>query len=116
MMNEAIQNLLQAIKSDYVQWCTRCANARGEAEVSEYSAETIAEWDDKMEVRAGSKYIKILHDRSVWGFVVAVDTDKKFRKGDILKAAGYDAPARNAARGNILEGGYTVQWTGPLYL
>jgi hypothetical protein len=34
----------------------------------------------------------------------------------LLKAAGYNAPARNRARGNIVEGGYTVQWTGPLYL
>ena len=53
---------------------------------------------------------------SVWGFIVNTDNDKKFRKGDILKAAGYNAPARNAARGNILDGGYCIQWTGPLYL
>ena len=31
-------------------------------------------------------------------------------------AAGYNAPARNAARGNVLEGGYQIRWTGPLYL
>ena len=40
----------------------------------------------------------------------------KFKKGDILKAAGYRAPARNSARGNVLEGNYAIQWTGPLYL
>ena len=52
----------------------------------------------------------------VWGFVVAVDTDKKFKKGDLLKAAGFNAPARNAARGNVLEGGFRICWTGPEYL
>ena len=41
---------------------------------------------------------------------------EKFKKGDLLKAAGWAAPARNAARGNILKGGYVINWTGPLYL
>ena len=37
------------------------------------------------------------------------------KRGDILKAASWNAPATNKARGNIFEE-YTVQWTGPLYL
>ena len=74
-----------------------------------------------IEVSYGSKYIKIgtgKHggNRSVWGFIVNTDKDKKFKKGDLLKAAGWAAPARNAARGNILKGGYVINWTGPLYL
>tara|TARA_Y100000310_G_scaffold85628_1_gene82469 strand:- start:461 stop:832 length:372 start_codon:yes stop_codon:yes gene_type:complete len=74
-----------------------------------------------IEVLYGSKYIKIVTgkhggQRSVWGFIVNTDKDKKFKKGDLLKAAGWAAPARNAARGNILEGGYAINWTGPLYL
>jgi hypothetical protein len=62
----------------------------------------------------GKKYNKITKQNggSVWGFVVACDDDKKFAKGAILKAAGWQAPARNFSRGNILEGGYTVRWTG----
>ena len=63
----------------------------------------------------GKKYIKITEKGGgVKAFVVGVDNDKKFRKGDILKAAGYNAPARNAARGNIFDGGYPINWTGPL--
>ena len=76
-----------------------------------------AEYADNFTVTYGSKYIKISEARgSVLAFVVGVDTDKKFKKGDILKPAGYAAPARNAARGNILDGGYPINWTGPLYL
>ena len=41
--------------------------------------------------------------------------DAKFKKGDILKAASFNSPARNQARGNIFEK-YSVAWTGPHYL
>ena len=64
--------------------------------------------------KEGKKYIKIIRDRGVWGFVVKED-GPKFKKGDILKAAGYNAPATNAARGNIFEE-FSVAWTGPHYL
>ena len=67
-------------------------------------------------VKTGSKYARVFSNRSVSAFVVVVDNDKKFRLGDILKPAGYSAPARNAARGNVLDGGYNINWTGPLYL
>jgi hypothetical protein len=33
-----------------------------------------------------------------------------------LKAAGFNAPALNSPRGNVLTGNYPIQWTGPLYL
>jgi len=67
-------------------------------------------------VKKGKKYIKIMSSRSAWGFIVNTDDDKLFKKGDLLKCAGYAAPARNKARGNVLEGGFAIQWTGPAYL
>jgi hypothetical protein len=36
----------------------------------------------------------------------------KFKKGTILKAASWAAPAKNYGRGNILDGNYDVRWTG----
>ena len=75
------------------------------------------EYANNFTITYGKKYIKITEKGGgVKAFVVGVDNDKKYRKGDILKAAGYNAPARNAARGNILDGGYAINWTGPLYL
>ena len=76
-----------------------------------------AAYADNFDIRYGKKYIKIVENGGgVKAFVVGVDNDKKFKKGDILKAAGWNAPARNAARGNILDGGYAIDWTGACYL
>ena len=102
-----------------------------EAMIEDYNAFTANEqMQDKFangfDIRKGRKYIKVIHDHSVWAFIVKDDpfpmlVTKKddsgyFRCGDILKPAGWSAPARNKARGNVLDGGYRVQWTGPLYL
>ena len=75
------------------------------------------DYANNLTITYGKKYIKITEKGGgVKAFVVGVDNDKVFKKGDILKPAGYAAPARNAARGNILDGGYPINWTGPLYL
>jgi hypothetical protein len=111
-MNNAIETLIETIKNDYYQWTLACAKG----DLSEINKRMIEDFDDGLRFEEGRKYIKVLTGSSVWGFVVNVDNDKKFRKGDILKAAGYNAPARNAPRGNILDGGYSIRWTGPNYL
>ena len=111
MMYEALETLKNDIVADYEGW----QNVGGKPR-TEVQARMLDEFINGIRIDEGSKYIKIVTGSSVWGFIVKTDTDKKFRKGDILKAAGWAAPARNAARGNILDGGYTIRWTGPLYL
>ena len=76
----------------------------------------IERYEGGFEVKTGRKYIKVINEGAAWAFVVNTDDDKKFKKGDLLKCAGYSAPARNAARGNVLDGGFSINWTGPLYL
>ena len=113
MMNNEMTTLIENIKEDYLNWTTRCAGAKGLDALTEINERMIAEFNEGITYKAGSKYIKVIKERGgVWGFVVNTDNDKKFKKGDILKAAGWAAPARNFPRGNILEGGYTVGWTG----
>ena len=99
----------------------RSAVARGKregtaGELSDINRRMIAEFEAGVRVEEGRKYVKVIKGGSVWGFIVNTENDKKFKLGDILKAAGWAAPARNAARGNILDGGYDIQWTGPNYL
>jgi hypothetical protein len=120
-MNTEMASLLENIKKDYCNWTTTCAGARGLDALTDINKSMIVEFNDGLTYKTGSKYIKIITGSagggsSVWGFVVNTDNDKKFKKGDILKPAGWAAPARNAARGNIIDGGYTIRWTGPLYL
>ena len=115
-MNNEMTALIENIKADYSNWTTRCAGAKG---LDAINKTMIAEFNEEITYKVGTKYIKVFTeglDSRVWGFIVNTDNDKKFKKGDILKAASWAAPARNKARGNILGGGYTIRWTGPLYL
>ena len=112
MQNE-INTLIQNIKTDYFNWTSR----NGTKELTQVNKDMIQRFNTELGFKQGNKYIKVTTNNggSVWGFVVATDDDKKFRKGDILKAAGFNAPARNAARGNVFED-YSINWTGPNYL
>jgi hypothetical protein len=72
----------------------------------------IRKFNSELQFKVGKKYIKFTSGRSVWGFVM-IEDDDKFLKGDILKPASFNTPARNFARGNILNGDFgRTQWTG----
>ena len=119
MFESELKTLKEAIVADYREWTERMLLA------NDYSFEGFEEkmqnFAEGLEIEEGDgrrKYIKIkLNDsgRSVWGFIAKKD-GKGFRAGDIMKAAGWNAPAMNKARGNILDGGYSIRWTGPNYL
>tara|TARA_B100000287_G_scaffold376041_1_gene376920 strand:- start:98 stop:523 length:426 start_codon:yes stop_codon:yes gene_type:complete len=76
------------------------------------------EFRENLHYIPGRKYLKIVTDNSVWGFINL--SNPKFLEGDILKAAGWKTPALNQARGNIFNiwppDNYTIAWTGPLYI
>ena len=107
---EGIANMMAGAKDDYIRMSTS-----GGKELTGYSKEQVDNWDNKTKVSEGKKYIKIVQDTGVFAFVMKEDSGR-FKKGDILKAAGYNKPALNSARGNVLTGNYNIQWTGPLYL
>ena len=115
-MQQQIEKLIEDIVNDYANWQARCAANRADT-CNKIQSDMFDRFKSRITFKEGKKYTKIFTEGgSVWGFVVNTDGDKLFRKGDILKAAGYNAPARNQARGNIIDGGYKIQWTGPLYL
>lgn len=114
-MNEALKNaveqLIAVIKQEYYDYNVKYN--RG-LELSPFQKDQIVRFNENIRYEVGQKYIKIITDSSVWGFI-SMGKDKLFQEGDILKAAGWNSPAKNAARGNVFRE-YKVNWTGPNYL
>ena len=110
-LEQGINNMMAGAKDDYVKMST----SNGKKELVGYSKEQVDKWDSLIRVEQGQKFIKVVRENGVFAFIVKEDNGR-FKKGDILKPASWRAPAKNSARGNVLEGGYNIQWTGPLYL
>ena len=109
-LNDGIVNMMTGAKDDYIRMSTS-----GGKELTGYSKEQVDNWDNKTKISEGKKYIKVVQDTGVFAFVMKEDSGH-LKKGDVLKAAGYNKPALNSARGNVLNGNYHIQWTGPLYM
>jgi len=69
-----------------------------------------------LEIVKRRKFLKVVSNRcgslSVHSFISLKDQGD-FKFGDVLKAASWDAPAKNFSRGNIFSpSSITIRWTG----
>ena len=114
---KAIERLLEGIKDDYAKWGNDIDTL--EEPQKSIRLKMIDEFNDGVKVRFGRKYTKVIQGSSVWGFIANEDGVIKgvpYKKGDVLKAAGWRAPAKHT-RGNIFDNNQDYfQWTGPNYL
>ena len=103
--DKAMNKLVENIHKDYAGWSNNV----------KYSSESERV---NITIKPGSKFIKVIRDNSVWGFVAKDDGMHKgvpMIAGDVLKAAGWSAPAKHT-RGNIFDGKQDYfSWTGPNY-
>ena len=97
--DEAMDNLLNNINTDYHKGFPKNK-------------------DMVLSLVAGRKFVKVVNENSVWGFVAKKDGVHKglpMKAGDVLKAAGWSAPAKHT-RGNIFDNNQDYfRWTGPDY-
>jgi hypothetical protein len=104
----AIQSYLDYAKNDYVKW-------GGGKSVSGYA----------LSIESGKKFAKVIHSdingnhRSVHSFIVLNDGKiaggLEVKKGDVLKAASWKAPAKNFVRANVFDATTfvgNVSWAG----
>ena len=114
LLVDGLDELVELAKKDYRKWSDIGSRYDGDTESRrKIKDDMISEYNREISYSDGSKYVKIVTGNSVWGFVVRVHNDKKFRFGDILKPAGWKTPARNFARGNVVDGNFGgVSWTG----
>jgi len=73
---------------------------------------------EPIEAIIGNKYIKLMNDTSVWGFVSMMEGSiqgSPVTKGDLLKPASSKTPAKHS-RGNIFKGNDSWNFYGPNYL
>ena len=98
--DEAMDNLLNNINTDYHKGFPKNK-------------------DMVLSLVAGRKFVKVINENSVWGFVAKKDGVHKglpMKAGDVLKAASWRAPAKHT-RGNIFDKNQNYfRWTGPDYL
>ena len=103
--DSALNRLVENIHEDYQGWSSRIEYSSGVEKVD-------------ITIKPGRKFIKIIRDNSVWGFVAKTDGVHKgvpMIAGDVLKAAGWSAPAKHT-RGNIFDNKQDYfSWTGPDY-
>ena len=114
----AMNNLLENIHKDYVNWNNPYAKTDWTKAEKRIRIESITKFKKTLYVKPGRKFDKVIHDGSVWGFVAKEDGVHKglrMKAGDVLKAAGWSAPAKHT-RGNIFDDNQDYfHWTGPVY-
>ena len=122
IIQEAISKYLDAIRQDYRRWTYPKTNGKPTEHYKDDSVKhnMTDEFCKGLEVKLLRKWYKVITNddhghRSVHSFIVK-KAFRHFKVGDVLKPAGWAKPALNSPRGNVLEGNYPIQWTGPLYL
>lgn len=115
-LKQGVINLIDHASLDYKEW-SKLINYKLAYDNSKLDEQTET-FKNNFEVIEGKKYIKVIN-QGVFCFVVINDFEKNgktFKKGDILKPANWNTPALNSPRGNVLNGEYPIEWTGPQYL
>ena len=116
--NTLIQTIENTYFSHLVQSYASWQSIPAPGEDTTIRDQMLKEFAEGLSFKKGRNYIKIISSRNggnktVHSFIVLKPT-KGYEIGDILKAAGWNAPATNFKRGNVFELASLpgVTWTG----
>lgn len=101
--NPIVANFIEKVNKEREVYYTHIQSKKGNTDLT---------------VEIGNKFIRLWDGTCCWGFISRVDGDLKgspIKKGDLLKAASWKAPAKHA-RGNIIDGTARYGIFGPDYL
>ncbi len=102
------------MKSKFESWLEKVNQERKEHWDKNYSYKPY----EPLKVEKGRKYIKLVNESTVWGFVSMWEGVLKgslICKGDLLKPASWSSPAKHS-RGNIFDDTAKFDFWGPNYL
>ena len=130
LLNEGLIILKRKIANNYEGWIESIKQRNGkDAKFRDMQAENFR---NNLKVELTRKYIKVIADDSVWGFIVRENdsvqcstSEAYFTRGDILKPVGQKQTFKKYSLGNIIHGNpnnydkpnpdypdFKVYWTG----
>ena len=116
---ERVDLLLENIGKDYDSWTGIEPLREMDESTLKIKKESSKKFKEGLTLSHGRKYIKVMENNRVWGFIAVTDGVLKgipYRFGDVFKAAGWSAPAK-WQRGSIFDTNTNwFSWTGPNYL
>ena len=130
LLSEGLQILKRKIADNYDIWSDSIKLRNGND--SKYRDEQAENFRNNLKVAITRKYIKVIADNKVWGFIVRENdsvlcstSEAYFSRGDILKPVGQKQTLKKYSLGNIIHGNpnnydkpnpdypdFKVYWTG----
>ena len=116
---ERVDILLKNIGKDYDSWTGIEPLREMDESALKIKKESSERFKKGLKLSHGRKYIKVMENNRVWGFIAVTDGVLKgipYKFGDVFKAASWRGPAKHQ-RGSIFDSGTNwFAWTGPRYL
>ena len=116
---ERVDILLKNIGKDYDSWTGIEPLREMDESALKIKKESSDRFKKGLKLSHGSKYIKVMENNRVWGFIAVTDGVLKgipYKFGDVFKAASWRAPAKHVRGSIYLDRTDWFHWTGPMYI
>ena len=116
---ERVDILLKNKGKDYDSWTGIEPLREMDESALKIKKESSERFKKGLKLSHGRKYIKVMENNRVWGFIAVTDGVLKgipYKFGDVFKAASWRAPAKHVRGSIYLDRTDWFHWTGPMYI